>query len=182
MTDQRFDLSYRGLIALGADPAETRRRLSQIFRLTEQGADRLFTGQAVIVKRNVDAATATRFEGIFAKAGAVLTLTPVASPGPKAAAVDALTGDSARRAGVSPQVAATGWTQATLALAPQGGDLEANPDLRWPDLNTSYLSLVQGGDWTLLDCAAPATPIPEPDISDLSLAPDGAAPIARPIP
>ena len=80
MSDERFDLSYLGLIAPGADPEQVRQRLRAVFKLTDKGTERLFTGRPVIVKRDVDFATATRFETIFAHAGATLTITPVEGP------------------------------------------------------------------------------------------------------
>jgi hypothetical protein len=165
MSDERFDLSYKGLIAPGADPADTRRRLCAVFKLTDQGAERLFTGRPVIVKRDVDADTAARFERVFAQAGATLTITPVAGPGlPKSEHPAANT-----QAAEPVQV----WTigAAQLALVPPGGDLEEPPAGGGRDLDLSYLSLVTGADWTLEDCEPPATPIPEPDISYLSLEP-----------
>lgn len=165
MSDARFDLSYIGLIAPGADPELARQRLSDIFRLSEKGAERLFAGRPVVVKRGVDAATAARFEKIFAHAGAILTVTPVErveySDREDLAAMDT----------VEPtQVQDIDTTHLALAPLP-GGPLEEPLVGVGPDLDLSYLALVPGDDWTLEDCEAPATPIPEPDISYLSLVP-----------
>ncbi|WP_295583220.1 hypothetical protein [uncultured Lamprocystis sp.] len=166
MSDERFDLSYLGLIAPGADPEQVRQRLRAVFKLTDKGTERLFTGRPVIVKRGVDFATAARFETIFAHAGATLTVTPVDDPGgPDSDDAMAAT-DSTH-----PPARARGIDTGHLALAPQGGNLEEPPVGGGPDLDTSYLSLVPGDDWTLADCAPPPTPTPEPDISYLSLAP-----------
>lgn len=162
MSDQRFDLTYSGLIAPGADPEQTRQRLAAVFKLSEQGVERLFVGQPVSVKRDVDEATATRFKKVFAQAGAVLTVTAVAGP---EVVVDAAGADVA----TTPQ--ANGSDTATLTLAPAGGVLEQPPDAAPPRLDTSYLSLVPGQSWSLDDCEPPPTLIPEPDISYLSLAP-----------
>jgi hypothetical protein len=166
MADERFDLTYRGTLAPGADPAQVRQRLGAAFRLGEQGIERLFSGRPVLVKRQADAATRDQYERIFAQAGAVLMIMPsepvshpheagrqsepasVAVPGPGPA-------DSSDR---SP-----------LTLAPQDGFLEEPPRFKMPDLDLSYLSLVPGSDWTLDDCEPPATAIPVPDISHLSL-------------
>lgn len=161
--DERFDLSYRGLIAPGADPEDTRRRLAAIFKLTEQGLERLFTGKPVIVKRDVDDATAAQFEKIFSNAGAVLTVTPVEGSGP---AGDPQPPGTARAASQAP-----GAQSSELALAPDGGDLEEPPPSVSIELDISYLSLVPGYDWTLEDCQPLPTPIPLPDLSYLSLVP-----------
>ncbi len=165
MSEQRFDLTYRGLIAAGADPEETRRRLTEIFKLTDKGAERLFAGRPVVVKRDVDAATAARFEKFFAQSGAVLTVTPVEGPDTPSASDPAFAGEGPR----TPQV--IGIDPGRLALAPDFGDLESPPVVAPPPLDLSYLSLVPGDDWTLEDCEPPPTPIPELDLSRLSLVP-----------
>ncbi|HYN76179.1 MAG TPA: hypothetical protein VES73_00095 [Lamprocystis sp. (in: g-proteobacteria)] len=165
MSDERFDLSYLGLIAEGADPTHTRQRLCGIFKLTDKGADRLFTGRPVIVKRDVDAATAARFKKVFAQAGAILTITPVAAAGGPGDDDPMAGADGAEPA----RVRALG--SPVLSLAPPSGDLEEPPIGGGVNPDISGLSLVPGDDWTLEDCAPPATPTPEPDISKLSLVP-----------
>ena len=162
MSDQRFDLTYKGLVAPGADPETARQRLTGVFKLSDKGAERLFTGRPVVVKRDVDAATAGRFKKIFAHAGAVLTITPVADSG-SAAGQDL--------AAAPPPQAEAPRADAPLSLAPQWGDLESPPAVAPPMLDLSYLSLVPGDNWTLEDCQAPPTPIPELDTSALELEP-----------
>lgn len=186
MSDQRFDLTYRGLIAPAADPAQTRERLTQIFKLNEKGVERLFTGKPVVVKRDVDAATAAQFEKIFARAGAVLTVTPIDSPGgpieaavrPDSSDIGADSGSVSEPNDLPPFLhrdhagsAASAATPSGLSLAPQFGDLEEAPPTAAPDIDISYLSLVAGSDWTLEDCEPPPTPVPEPDLSYLALEP-----------
>lgn len=164
MADQRYDLSYRGLLSPGADPEETRRRLGAIFKLGETGLERLFTGKPVIVKRDVDAATAAQFERLFAQAGAELTVVPLESEASRPAPDPVMQGVDESAQG--PTIDISG-----LSLAPQGGVLEEPPPSVSLDLDISYLSLVQGDDWTLEDCEPPPTPIPLPDLSYLTLVP-----------
>ncbi len=162
MSDQRFDLTYTGLITPGADPVQTRRRLTETFKLTHQGAERLFTGRPVSVQRNVDAATAARFTQVFSQAGAVLIVSQVASsdvPGEDLAAAS------------EPTERTDPIDTSHLTLAPQAGNLEEAPVGGGVELDTSYLSLVPGDQWTLEDCEPPPTPIPEPDVSYLRLEP-----------
>jgi hypothetical protein len=169
MADERFDLSYKGLIAPGADPDHARKRLTAIFKLTDKGVERLFTGKPVIVKRDVDAATAAQFEKVFAHAGAILTVTPVEGTGLSESQEPAGGPDSVE----PPQT--HGIDTSHLSLAPQGGVLEEPPAIGIPDLDLRYLSLVPGDNWTLEDCEPPPTPIPEPDLSYLSLEPTAPA-------
>jgi hypothetical protein len=164
MADERFDLSYKGLIAPGADSDRARERLSAIFKLTAKGAERLFTGKPVIVKRNVDATTAAQFEKVFAHAGAVLTVTPVEGTGLPEAAVEPDSTEPPKPQGID-------TSHLSLAPAPDPVYLEEPSTFVFPDLDLSHLSLVPGDDWTLEDCEPPSTPIPELDTSYLILEP-----------
>ena len=165
MADERFDLSYTGLIAPGADSGRARERLTAIFKLTDKGAERLFTGKPVIVKRNVDAATAAQFEKVFAHAGAVLTVTPVESMGlPETAATGPDSSEPPEPQGID-------TSHLSLAPAPDPINLEEPLTHVFPDFDLSHLSLVPGDDWTLEDCERLSTPIPELDTSYLILEP-----------
>jgi hypothetical protein len=140
MAESRLDIQFAGELAPGADSRVVRERLGELFKLSPDALERLFSGQAVIVKRDLDAVTAARYRDAFRDAGAILRLTPV--PG------------------------------ASLTLAPPGVDLEeAVPPAEPRKIDTSYLSLVAGQDWTLEDCTPPHAPTPIPDISYLTLAP-----------
>jgi hypothetical protein len=165
MADERFDLSYKGLIAPGADPDRARERLTAIFKLTDKGAERLFTGKPVIVKRDVDAATAAQLEKVFAHAGAVLTVTPVEGTGLPESAV------AAPHSSEPPQIQGIDTSHLSLAPAPDPIYLEEPSAASFPEIDLSHLSLVPGDDWTLQDCEPPSTPIPELDTSYLILEP-----------
>jgi len=165
MPDERFDLSYQGLLAPGADPQRARERLTAIFKLSEQGADRLFTGKPVVVKRNVDAATVAQFQKVFAHAGAVLTVTSVLNVDDGPAPPSLLSAEREETADTPVQAGSP------LSLAPNYDVLEAGPTAAVPAMDLSYLSLVPGDEWTLEDCQPLPTPIPEPDLSYLSLTP-----------
>lgn len=164
MAEQRYDLSYRGLITPGADPEETRRRLGAIFKLNASGLERLFTGKPVIVKRDVDAATVAQFERLFAQAGAELTVDPLDTGAPDSAPGPVPPGEDEPAQGLDIDTS-------LLSLAPPGGVLEEPPPSVSLELDISYLSLVPGDDWTLEDCEPPPTPIPLPDLSYLTLVP-----------
>jgi hypothetical protein len=168
MADERFDLSYRGLIAPGADPEHTRQRLTAIFKLSDAGADRLFTGKPVVVKRDVDPATAAQFEKVFAQAGAVLTVTPSGMAEARGHPTHDRAAAVADPSEAGPLSVSDG---SQLALAPMTGFLETPLEVPFPELDLSYLTLVPGYDWTLEDCAPPPTPIPQLDMGYLSLEP-----------
>jgi hypothetical protein len=166
MAEERFDLSYRGDLVPGADPARVRERLTAIFKLSDAGGQRLFTGRPVIVKRDADAETRTRYEAVFRKAGAVLRVTEVAASDREPLAAPTSDPDPSVSEGRSPP----GSPGAPLALSTQGGFLEEPRTVNIAAFETGELSLVAGQDWSLADCEPPPTPIPIPDIGYLSLA------------
>lgn len=171
MSDERFDLIFEGLIAPGADPAEARSRLSAIFKLNDQGADRLFSGKPLVVKRDVDSATAEQFETVFARAGAILTIVAKGGAAP-ISADDAPNGEvPSARSEPRENDALAKIDTSHLSLAPQGGLLEEPYDPPLRPIDIGYLSLVATEGWTLEDCQPPPTPVLLPDLSGLALVP-----------
>ena len=70
MADERFDLIFRGDIVLGQPLAEVKQRLQQLFKADEAKIEQLFTGRPVALKRQLDAATAKKYQQVLYKAGA----------------------------------------------------------------------------------------------------------------
>jgi len=192
MSSARFDILFAGETLPGADPAEVRRRVQALFKVSDEAAERLFSGAPIAVKRAVDAETSRRFDALFREAGALVRIAPVAAPSEPAmapatpaptavAAPQALDpapvrspqpgpllegeGDAARAAREAPDSATP------LGLAPPG-DAPLEPPVSQvpPPLDLSDLSLVEG-EWTLADCVPPPPPVAVPDISRLRLAP-----------
>jgi hypothetical protein len=174
MAEERFDLSYRGDLVTGADPARVRERLTALFRLSEAGAERLFTGRPVIVKRNADVATTAGFNEVFEHAGALLTVTPLGEAEPSGTSGNATDANPASHPNPQPQPESSsdrGTDNPPLSLATTQDDfLEPSRTVNIAAFDTGELSLVSGQDWSLMDCEPPPTPIPIPDISYLSLA------------
>jgi hypothetical protein len=174
MAEKRFDLSYQGDLTPGADPVRVRERLTALFKLSEAGAERLFAGRPVIVKRDVVAATAARFTEVFEHAGALLTVKPLNAEAPLQTsdnATDAAS-DSHPNPPSRPKSSEDAATDTpALALASSHDDfLERSRTVNIAAFDTGELSLVSGQDWSLADCEPPPTPIPLPDIDYLSLA------------
>ncbi|MBK1631350.1 hypothetical protein CKO31_11485 [Thiohalocapsa halophila] len=182
MSEDRYNIVFSGELVTGADAVTTRERLGSTFRLNASQLDNLFSGQAVVVKRDVDLMTATRFQQAFLAAGAraaieLVTTAPPAQADPAAPGEPAdfpKTAAEAEPAAEDPETpkrlaASPG---ATLALAPPGTPLDELDDrgpTHQPD--TSALSLVQSQDWDLSDCAPPPAATPDYDLSGLALAP-----------
>ncbi|NBC13638.1 MAG: hypothetical protein GVY09_09895 [Gammaproteobacteria bacterium] len=187
MSEDRYNIVFSGELVAGADAATTRERLGSTFRLNASQLDNLFSGQAVVVKRDVDLMTATRFQQAFLAAGARAAIELLATAPP--AQADRAQADRAPpgKPADFPETAAEAEPAAddseaskrpaaspgaTLALAPPGTALDELDDrgpTHQPD--TSALSLVQSQDWDLSDCAPPPAATPDYDLSGLALAP-----------
>ncbi len=53
---------------------EVKRNLAALFKMKAEQVDALFTGKPVIIKRDIDQATALKYQGAFKKAGAICTV------------------------------------------------------------------------------------------------------------
>jgi len=161
----RFDILFTGALVPGTDPSEARRHIQELFRLSDEKADRLFGGHAVTIKRGVDGDTAARYRERFRAAGALLEIVPAGeaerpSDEPGAAPPSAASPGSAAEGG-------------SLSLAPPGALLGEPPDPsadRSARPDTSHLTLAADG-WTLADCAPPRDAPPPPDTSHLRIEP-----------
>lgn len=159
MAEPRFDVLFAGELRGAAGVGHVKQRLGALFKLDPSGVERLFTGHPVYIKRDVDQATAEKFRAAFHQAGAVAQLVAVPSEPPP------------------PHCATPEAPEQSWSLAPPGANLEELTDqapLRHPD--TSTLSLVEGHDWSLDDCAP--LPLAEPiaDLDALALEPISESP------
>jgi hypothetical protein len=158
---------------------EVKRNLAALFKMKAEQVDALFTGKPVVIKRDIDQATALKYQAAFKKAGAVCTVgdDTVENPTPTKPkpAPSANTGGTAnpkdrggRMAGKDIVNIALPQNLSGLSLAQAGAVLESlpiNQEVKIPD--TSGLSFSQD-DATYL---APATKVVEAkvDISGLAL-------------
>jgi uncharacterized protein YbjQ (UPF0145 family) len=78
--DTRYNITFDGQTAPARDIQAVKDALMRTLRTDGRGIEMLFTGKPVIIKRNVDAATAQKYEKAFEAAGAICTLDPVPTP------------------------------------------------------------------------------------------------------
>ena len=69
MDTRRYDVIFNGELVEDSDPAEVRRRLAALFKSDAAAIERLFSGQAVAIKKGVDEATAARYRDAMRQAG-----------------------------------------------------------------------------------------------------------------
>lgn len=132
----RYDLLFRGDIVPGRRLEEVRARLCELFQIDDARAARLFSGRPVILRRELDAATAERYRAALADAGALVELRS-----PQAPDADPPGSPPARSAPPAPATA--DWT-----LTPVGADLlrpEERPNAVPAAVDTSHLAVAPPG-------------------------------------
>ncbi len=162
MDTRRYDVVFSGELVEDSDPAEVRRRLAVLFKSDAAAIERLFSGPAVVIKKDVDEATAARYRDALRQAGALCRLR--------------VEGDVSGEAAEETASAAAG-SLAGVAILPAGELLPQTPPVEPPHFDLEGFSLAALG----VDLAPPLTvsPRPLPDISGITLAPPGSDLIDR---
>jgi hypothetical protein len=186
MAEGAFQVVFRGEIT-GDQPVEVvKQQLATLFRMPAERVEALFSGKPVVVKKNIDEATARRLEQAFLRAGAACEVRA-----PAAASSDAGDGNtpsaSAESAGAAgsqvpgapgpetttPDTAASGRTGGSIAAA--GDPNRTVVDLAIP---ASFEGLeIDTSDAPLTTPAA--KPAPDIDTSELRLAEDDGRPLSE---
>ena len=195
MTETRYQLVFSGRLQPGARPEQTRQAVKERFRLSDAQLDRLFSGQRVTVKRNLDSTSAERYQRAFLATGALLerepaaTTTepafsaeptarlgtaPVSKPPPPGAddgiAHRAKAGSPDQKTAIEP-TAGDGESEA-MQLLPPGSPLGEQPGMpEAPPPDTSHLRLASSKATSLEDCAPPPPVAPPLDLGTLELVP-----------
>jgi len=74
---EKFNVVFNGQAEPNQDIEDVKQRLATVLKLDASGITRLFSGSAVVIKKNVDAATAEKYNQVFKRAGAVCIVEPV---------------------------------------------------------------------------------------------------------
>ena len=69
MSEQHFNIVFRGDLVFGFQLNEVKLRLQQLFNTDETKINALFTGKPVVIKRNLDAATAEKYRATLLQLG-----------------------------------------------------------------------------------------------------------------
>lgn len=159
MVDARYDVLFSGELKAGVDPFAVRARIQEMFKLSDQAADRLFSGRKIAVKRDLDLAKATKFRNAFLQAGALVQL------------VETTAGSASEpEKAEQPPAPEQGNQGQGLTLAPMNsGPLETATEAPPQIIDTGNLSLVTNDNWSLEDATPTPPPVALPDISHLSL-------------
>lgn len=162
MTDTRFHIVFSGQLVKGSDLATVKANLGRIFKMDPARVEKLFSGQAVVLKKDADQATAMKFRAVMKQAGAECELRPAeeatASPAPSSP---------------PPQPSANASVAAeSQKPVAQSGDLETVGTIRTGGTGFSgAFSVAEVG--AEMDNSDKAPPPPAPDVSHLSMAQAG---------
>ena len=165
MSEQGFDIIFRGDIVIGHQLQQVKQSLQQLFKADEARIQQLFAGRPVPLKRGLDAATAEKYRAVLFKAGAMVEVRPAAS------------GAAARDAGTAGAATTAAPVAAGFSLAPPGSLLLTVAERRRlppVEIDTSGISVRDPEGGYLLDPQErPSLPVDIPEAPEFDLAPVG---------
>jgi len=197
MSDELFEVAFSGQISDGAEPAEVKAKVAKMFNADDAKLAQLFSGRRVVIKKNIDQATAAKYQTALNRAGAECEIclmggTPAAQPAPVAAAAPAPAAPAAAKAAptdasaveietgdygeVAPPPATdplgiTGDQIEDLAvsIAPVGSELQSDyEEIAEPEIDLNGLEVAPVG--SDLDSAPKKPAPPPPDTSGITMA------------
>ncbi len=151
MAENTFAVAFDGAIADGADAARVKASVARLFKVEPAKVEPLFSGKRVYIKKNIDRATALKYQAALQQAGALCEVVDLASPASE---------------GPSQAPAPSGMT-----LAEPGVVLIEPERVEAPDIDVSALTMAETGV-TLVE--PERVEPPAIDTRDLSLAEAGA--------
>ncbi len=99
MSDQLFEVAFSGKISDGANADDVKAKVGKMFNADEGKLAQLFSGKRIVIKKNIDQATASKYKTALNRAGAKCEVKSVGGdetaaivPPPKPAAATAVAG------------------------------------------------------------------------------------------
>jgi len=191
MSDQLFEVAFSGQISEGANLEEVKARVGKMFNADEAKLAQLFSGKRIVIKKNIDQATAAKYKTALNRAGAeceISSLGGEAAAAQPAAATPAAAEPAAKSAPVSTEyetsydgevapppltdpLGITGDQIEDLAvsIAPVGSELQDEyKEPEEPDIDITGFDIAPVGS-DLSDAKKKQEP-PPPDTSGITLA------------
>jgi len=185
MSDELFEVAFSGQIEDGVDLDEVKAKVATMFKADEAKLAHLFSGKRIVIKKNIDAHTAAKYQTALGRVGAKCEVKSLSvsdeaapSPSPQPGAVNSPPPSTPSESAVepaSPPPAAAPIQAATFESADHGDVLP--PPLTDPlgitgdqieDLSTTMAPVGSELQDEIKQVAAPAI-----DVSDLEVAPVG---------
>jgi hypothetical protein len=160
MAEARFRIVYKGEIAEGCELSTVKTSMAELFNTSVDKIEPLFSGKKVVIKRDLDLASASKYQQAMQGIGAVVVLEPMLEAVPD----------------VSPQATAG------LTLAPAGEEIIEHTPVSAPDIDTAAYTVAAPGE-QIIEAVAVAEPAI--DVSSMKLDQPGAQltdvePVAEP--
>ncbi len=192
MSDQLFEVALSGQISEGASADDVKVKLGKMFNADEAKLAQLFSGRRVVIKKNIDQATAGKYKTALNHAGAECEVSvmgggavpaqPAAAPAEKAAAAAPAVAATASQYETKydgeveppPQVDPLGITgddieDLAATIAPVGSELQDDyQDTEEPDIDVTGLEVAPVG--SDLDTAEKKPDPPPPDTTGITMA------------
>ena len=193
MSDQLFEVAFSGQISEGAELGEVKAKVAKMFNADEAKLGQLFSGKRVVIKKNIDMATAAKYQTALNRAGAQCEISPLggaapaATPAPAAAVAKPVVDKPATAAPAAqietgdygevappPATDPLGITgdqieDLAVSIAPVGSELKAEyQQVDEPEFDLSGLEVAPVG--SDLDTAAKKPEPPPPDTSGITMA------------
>jgi len=194
MSDQLFEVAFSGQISDGANLEEVKARVGKMFNADDAKLAQLFSGKRIVIKKNIDQATAAKYKAALNRAGAECEITssaggaaaqkpataapttPAAEPTAAAAAPPSVEYESSYDGDVAPPpqtdpLGITGDQIEDLAatIAPIGSELQDDyGEPEEPDIDITGFEIAPVGS-DLSDGKKEPEP-PPPDTSGITLA------------
>ena len=86
MSGQLFEVAFCGQISDGANLDEVKARVGKMFKADDAKLAQLFSGKRIVIKKNIDQATAAKYKTALNRAGAECEVNPIGGAAPAAVA------------------------------------------------------------------------------------------------
>ena len=198
MSDQLYEVAFSGQISEGADIEDVKAKVGKMFNADDAKLALLFSGKRVVIKKNIDKATAAKYQSVLNRAGAQCEISlPVGATAPAPAAVAAPATATAPAAAEKPAsaesavqietgdygevapppatdplgITASDIEDLAASIAPVGSELqEEYQEVEAPEFDLSEFDLAPVG--SELNTRAKNSAPPPPDTSGISMAED----------
>ena len=175
MSDELFEVAFSGQINDAADLDEVKAKFAKMFNADENKLAHLFSGKRIVIKKNIDAATAAKYQTAIERVGAICEMKSLSSSNEIAPGPD-LKPEATSPPPSSPP--ATAPMQTTYTAAADYGDVLPPPELeplgitadQIDDLSATIAPVGSELQEEIKEAAEPVI-----DISDLDVAPVGSA-------
>lgn len=122
--EERYNVYFAGQVMAGFDARVVRDKLAKIFNADQATLDKLFSGKAQLIKRDCDAATASKYKQALERAGAI----PIIKNAASAAATAATAAVPAPAPANAPSSSSTSPPARAMTAAEKIAALAAAPD------------------------------------------------------